>query len=231
MAGACALIGGELEKERLRSMRDHDMIVGGILAEGAPASGFMPGLTFLTEGLRLPLYVCDLRGGFRYASQGFLDLTEHSSLESLAARGDFFRDPASRADELETIRSLGSVTSFPLSATTGTGRRLDVRDSAVLFGETVVGVFFDVTALLTANAELKDTLQVQELLNDSIIAGTKVLQRTQGAAIRTLARLAEYRDPETGFHLQRICEYTRLLAQQVHERSPYSFTHHPGIRG
>lgn len=49
------------------------------------------------------------------------------------------------------------------------------------------------------------------------------LQRTQGAAIRSLARLAEYRDPETGYHLQRICEYTRLIAMQVHLRAPYSF--------
>ena len=48
------------------------------------------------------------------------------------------------------------VTSFSLSATA-------IRESAVLFGEIVVGVFFDVTALLAANAELKDALQVQEL--------------------------------------------------------------------
>ena len=223
VSAVCSLLGGELEKERLRSMRDHDMLAGGILAQGALAAGDMPGLTFLTEGLRLPLYMCDLRGRFRYASQGFLDLTAHQTLEALTARSDFFRDPLSREDELSTIRSLGSVTAFPLCATTGAGRRLDIRDSAVLFGEIVVGVFFDVTALLAANAELKDSLQVQELLNDSILAGTKVLQRTQGAAIRTLARLAEYRDPETGFHLQRICEYSRLLALQVHERSPYSF--------
>ena len=85
-------------------------------------------------------------------------------------------------------------------------------------------MFFDVTELLAANAELKDALQVQELLNDSILAGTKNLQRTQGAAIRSLARLAEYRDPETGFHLQRICEYTRLLALAGSSSvSPYSF--------
>ena len=219
----CLLLGQELESERRRRMHDHDMIVGGILSEGTLGSGFMPGLTFLTEGLKLPLYACDLRGEFRYASQGFLALTAYESLQSLSARGDFFRDPGSRTDELETIRSLGSVTSFPLAATTGDGRRLDIRDSAVLFGDNIVGVFFDVTALLAANAELKDTLQVQELLNDSILAGSKVLQRTQGAAIRTLARLAEYRDPETGYHLQRICEYTRLLALKVHERSPYAF--------
>jgi putative two-component system response regulator len=56
-----------------------------------------------------------------------------------------------------------------------------------------------------------------------MMAGAVQLQRTQGAAIRSLARLAEYRDPETGIHLQRICEYTRLLALQVHLRAPFEF--------
>ena len=109
---------------------------------------------------------------------------------------------------------------LPLEPDDGGGPEAHIRDSAVLFGEVVVGVFFDVTALMSSNAELKDALQVQELLNDSILAGAKVLQKTQGAAIRTLARLAEYRDPETGLHLQRICEYTRLLALQVTSAPP-----------
>jgi putative two-component system response regulator len=107
--------------------------------------------------------------------------------------------------------------------TSGVGTKLQVRDSAVFLGHSILGMFFDVTGLLAANAELKDALQVQELLNDSIMAGSKQLQRTQGAAIRSLARLAEYRDPETGFHLQRICEYTRLIAMQVHLRAPFTF--------
>jgi putative two-component system response regulator len=133
---------------------------------------------------------------------------------------DFFVEPSARADELETIRSLGKVTSFPLVARSGTGARLEIRDSAVSIGDSFFGVFFDVTAIMAANADLKDALQVQELLNESIIAGTRTLQRTQAAAIRTLARLAEHRDSETGFHLQRICEYTRLLSAQVYMRAP-----------
>jgi HD-GYP domain-containing protein (c-di-GMP phosphodiesterase class II)/PAS domain-containing protein len=181
------------------------------------------GLSLLTEGLRLPLYSCDLQGRFLYASPAFLDLTGHPSLESLAIREDFFSDPRSRMDELATIRSVGKVVSYPLVTRSGSGNKLEIRDSAVCFGESIYGLFFDVTALMAANAELKDALQVQELLNDNIMAGTKTLQRTQGASIRTLARLAEYRDPETGYHLQRICEYTRLLAMEVQEREPYPF--------
>jgi response regulator RpfG family c-di-GMP phosphodiesterase len=115
------------------------------------------------------------------------------------------------------------VSSYPLTVSSGARERLEIHDSAVSQGSSFFGVFFDVTALVGANADLKDALRVQEMLNDSILAGTRTLQRERGAAIRTLARLAEYRDSETGFHLQRICEYTRLVAAGVFERSPYTF--------
>ncbi len=192
-----------------------------------PLSGLMtkliPNFSVLTDGLDLPLYVCDSAGRFTYASPACLMLTGYPSLEAVSQSTELFPEPGKRAAELDTVRKLGKVASFPLVLTSGSGARLQIQDSAVSVGDSIVGVFFDITELLRSNAELKDALQVQELLNDSIIAGTKNLERTQGAAIRSLARLAEYRDPETGFHLQRICEYTRLIATQVHLRAPYSF--------
>ncbi|MGA2378989.1 MAG: HD domain-containing phosphohydrolase [Spirochaetia bacterium] len=194
------------------------------------ASDLPPNLALHTEGLRLPLYVCDLQGRFSYASPAFLELTGYTSLEALAQSQGFFREPEKRAAELERMQNRGRVESFPLAMTTGSGGMLQVRDSAVSLGNSILGVFFDVTELLATNAELQEALQVQELLHDDMLASAKasqrtqdVLQRTQGAAIRSLARLAEYRDPETGYHLQRICEYTRLIAMQVHLRAPYSF--------
>jgi HD-GYP domain-containing protein (c-di-GMP phosphodiesterase class II) len=187
------------------------------------ASEMLPDLSILTEGLKLPLYVCDLQGRFTYASPAFLELTGHASLDALAQSRGLFREPEKRAAELETLQKLGTVKSFALAVTSGSGGKLQVRDSAVSFGNSILGVFFDVSELMAANADLNDALQTQELLNDSIMAGASLLQRTQGAAIRSLARLAEYRDPETGNHLQRICEYTRLIARQVLLRSPYSF--------
>ena len=189
----------------------------------AQVTDLLPGLSLLTEGLGLPLYICDYHGTFVSASTACLQLTGYPSLEELAQSRELFREPQQREAELETIRRQGKVESFPLAVMSGAGVKLQVRDSAVLLGRSILGVFFDVTGLAAANAELKDALQVQELLNDGMMAGAKQLQRTQGAAIRSLARLAEYRDPETGIHLQRICEYTRLLAMQVHLRAPFEF--------
>ena len=192
-------------------------------AQESPAPDPEPGLTLLTDGLRLPLYSCDLSGAFTYASPAFLHLCGFHNLEALSEASVLFLEPAKRAEELETIRKAGKVDSVHLAVRSGAGARLQIRDSAILLGDAIFGVFVDVTGLVAANAELKDALQVQELLNDTIMAGARQLQRTQGAAIRSLARLAEYRDHTTGFHLQRICEVSRLLAVEVHRQAPYSF--------
>jgi PAS domain-containing protein len=223
---ATTLLRGAVANDRMKRQMERERALAAALAGSRPPAGHvdtLPGLALLFEGLRLPLYVSDLSGAFQYASPAFLELARLDSLEALRRKGDFFADPGARADELALLRTAGTVTSYPLAVNPGTGRQLQIHDSAVNLDGTVCGVFFDVTALVSSNAELKDALQVQELLNDSILAGARTLQRTQGAAIRSLARLAEYRDPETGFHLQRICEYTRLLAQEVFERAPFSF--------
>jgi PAS domain S-box-containing protein len=187
-----------------------------------PAEGIL-NLAVVTDSLRIPLYVCDAQGSFISASPACLELTGYPDVEALSRSHELFREPDKRESELETVRRLGKVESFPLSLRSGSGATLQVRDTAVFLGGSILGMFFDVTELVAANAELKDALQVQELLNDSIMAGAQLLQRTQGASIRTLARLAEYRDQETGYHLQRICEYTRLMAMQVHHRAPFPF--------
>ena len=213
------------ENDRMKRQVDRERALAELLSgkSDIPALKVLPGLELVVDALQLPLYKCDARGVFDYASPAFLALSGHPTLAALAGREDFVVEPSARADELETVRSVGKVTSFPLVVKSGVGARLEIRDSAVLIGDSFFGIFFDVTAIMASNAELKDALQVQELLNESILAGTRALQRTQAAAIRTLARLAEHRDSETGYHLQRICEYTRLLAAQVRARAPYSF--------
>jgi HD-GYP domain-containing protein (c-di-GMP phosphodiesterase class II) len=222
---ASALLRMSLENERLRQQfeREKDFIsllVDRKITPGGPAN---PGFDLITEGLDLPLYMAGSTGSLMYASPAFLRLVGYTSVEEIRGRSDFFLDPHARAAEQNLLRANGKVSAYSLGVRTGGGQRLEVQDSAVIVGAFVFGVFFDVTGFLTANKELKDSLEIQELLNDRIIGASQTLQRTQVTSIRALARLAEYRDQETGFHLQRICEYTRIIAQQVYENKPYSF--------
>ena len=141
-------------------------------------------------------------------------------------RRGFHLDPKARADELELARSDGKGVRLPLAIRSGTGARLEMRDSLVSVGDSFFGVFFDVTDLMADQGRPADRRRCSTTGSST---AAKTLQRTQGAAIRTLARLAEYRDPETGSHLLRICEYTRLLAiagplrrRRIHSASPRS---------
>jgi HD-GYP domain-containing protein (c-di-GMP phosphodiesterase class II) len=224
MAGA--LLRGIHERMLLQERLDREKAFISLLVDrkiNAGDAAVNPGFDLITEGLDLPLYMSNLSGALVYASPAFLRLVGYAAVNEMRQRPDFFLEPQSRSAELELLKSHGKVRSYSLAVRSGNGRRLEIQDSAVTVGAFVFGVFFDVTGFVSANKELKDSLEIQELLNDRIIAASQMLQRTQVTSIRALARLAEFRDQETGFHLQRICEYTRMVAQQVYEKKPYSF--------
>ncbi len=48
------------------------------------------------------------------------------------------------------------------------------------------------------------------------------LHKTQGAAMVGLAKLAEARDPETGMHLERMSNYSRLISEELSTLPEYS---------
>jgi putative two-component system response regulator len=73
-------------------------------------------------------------------------------------------------------------------------------------------------SLAIARKELK--LQ-NELLESKVAERTKELVLTQEITIDTLAGLAEYRDPETGGHIQRTKYYLQALAQHLKDLPEY----------
>jgi putative two-component system response regulator len=80
-------------------------------------------------------------------------------------------------------------------------------------------------------ARLKSLLALK-LMNDASLGYQETLKRmnlelmeklisTQDITIVALAKLAEFRDPETGEHLERMREYTRLIAHKLRELPKY----------
>jgi len=51
---------------------------------------------------------------------------------------------------------------------------------------------------------------------------TREVLTTRDVALFALAKLAESRDPETGEHLERMCEYCKILAEQLSLEGPYT---------
>ncbi len=72
------------------------------------------------------------------------------------------------------------------------------------------GIFKDVTA--------------QRKVEQALISSLKNINLAQEAIIFGLARLAEYRDQETGYHLERIRSYSKFLAEELMKRGLFSET-------
>lgn len=71
----------------------------------------------------------------------------------------------------------------------------------------------------------KANLRLQEFNSDlERLAAERSRQiiATRDVTIFTLAKLAESRDPETGEHLERMSTYSRILADELNGRGPYS---------
>ncbi len=79
-----------------------------------------------------------------------------------------------------------------------------------------------VTRALRAGADDYLTKPVcQDELNLRLTAGERLLRlESQEELILSMAKLAEYRSQETGFHLERVQHYTRLLAMDIHGQHP-----------
>jgi PAS domain-containing protein len=112
-----SLLRDAMENQRMKREIGREKALAAILAgQGGKSPAIaLPGLALLSDGLRLPLYMCDDAGVFLYASPAFLGLTGYPSLESLKRQKDFFADPKVRAEEIQTVRTAGMVTSFPLA--------------------------------------------------------------------------------------------------------------------
>ncbi len=61
----------------------------------------------------------------------------------------------------------------------------------------------------------------REKLQKDLMESTRQVQSARSATILGLAKLAEYRDEETGAHIERIREYTRVLAKELSTKQEY----------
>ena len=85
--------------------------------------------------------------------------------------------------------------------------------------------------IVEVKARVKTQLKIEEarlvlenqniILEEKVKERTKLIERTNSAAIYCLAALAETRDPETGEHIKRTQEYIRELALELRKNEEY----------
>ncbi|MEW5815559.1 MAG: hypothetical protein AB1798_09230 [Spirochaetota bacterium] len=178
----------------------------------------------LMNFLNLPMYMMDQNGRFIMVNKVFLESFHYDSLENLKTASNFFFETDHWSQGLRRIAEEKGHTRFLIKVRTGRGDSLVVQDSATLIGKNTLGILFDTTDFVSLNEELQQTLESQKTLNEKLVATSSTLRKTQVTAMKTLARLAEYRDKETGNHLHRICEYINSLTTEIYKHQPYNFT-------
>lgn len=92
------------------------------------------------------------------------------------------------------------------------GRHISLMLRAFPDDDAVIVSGTDVTALRDAEALLRE---INGTLERAVKERTKELEVTRDVTILALAGLAEKRDPETGFHLERTRHYVRILAERL----------------
>jgi HD-GYP domain-containing protein (c-di-GMP phosphodiesterase class II) len=176
------------------------------------------------EAIGLPMYVRSRTGSFVALNGHFRRTFRYPTLEGINARRDvvIYDDDPETGDNGTT----SDMTRLPVRAhlRTGDNRVRVVDEYAMTVGGERISVVVDVTEYVDEARRLQRAVASQTTLNDQLAGATAVLQKTQATAMKSLAKLAEYRDKETGGHLQRICEYMRLVTQDIRAHQPYSFS-------
>lgn len=79
-------------------------------------------------------------------------------------------------------------------------------------------------ARMKAEHTTEQLRQMQRIVSDQKLTEQKIreVSEAQNATIFAMAKLAEFRDEDTGGHLERVREYCRLLAEDLSRHSSYS---------
>ncbi len=92
---------------------------------------------------------------------------------------------------------------------------------SLLFTRMFQTVEFQTTELENTNNNLYLEISERKKLEQNLIKSHEQLEQSRVGIILGLAKLAEYRDEDTGAHLERIREYSRILADVLSEHPDY----------
>ena len=74
---------------------------------------------------------------------------------------------------------------------------------------------YDKTEFKARSKNMLDLRQYQKNLEEKVRKATEVIRLREQETVFCLARAAEYRDPETGAHIDRMAQYSRLIARNL----------------
>jgi PAS domain S-box-containing protein len=153
----------------------------------------------IIDNIEEGFYEIDLAGNFTFANTSTLDIYNCDSEDQLLGKN--FRDFMTKEKAEETLWILNEVyqTRYPAHDMNWEIRRADVGFR---------GIIRDITTRKNMEQKLLDSYEN--------------IKQTQTMTILGLAKLAEYRDQNTGEHLERIMVYTKTLTERLQHIPRYA---------
>ncbi len=100
--------------------------------------------------------------------------------------------------------------------------RIICRDGKIKWiSDTSISKYDSSGKLVSYDGVIKDITE-RKHTEDLLVSRAKALSTTQEATISSMAILAEFRDPETGGHIQRTKLYVKLILEKISENLPYA---------
>jgi len=160
---------------------------------------------FLEEHIGEGFFIQDTKGQIKFINNTLKNnhkIEDFTSIISNKVNLDKFNDPK------ETISVKIDTSDL------GVKKFFDIRYSPIVENGKITnfcGVMYDITL----QKKLEEALKVT---NTELSRINRILNKVQNATILGFSKLAEYKDKETGAHLDRIQSYVRALTQEIYQK-------------
>lgn len=169
----------------------------------------------------IAILITDNEGNILSANKSFEEVSGYSESNLLGKNPRILKSPDSTIDYKDlwdTIKS-GKVWTGEFVNINASGEKYE--EEAVIAPVTnehgiithFVAMKEDITNLKRMKSQLESALSSTEQL---VAERTATLKSTQNMTLEALAKLAEFRDHDTGFHIQRTKAFVRLLIENLH---------------
>ncbi len=122
---------------------------------------------------------------------------------------------------LETVNKLGQLMQSE-AGTVQENIKQVAKDGKTLTLSMAVSPMKDASGRVRGILALGQDVTKEVILHEELLESYQRIKKMQGASIFALAKLAESRDGETAYHLERLQEYCRILCDRLAFRKPYS---------
>lgn len=156
--------------------------------------------------------------------QEFLDCMQGGTIPDLLIL-DLMMPVLNGFDVLRKLEDIRGKNYFPIIVLSGLADRQNIKEALSLKADDYIIKPFLVDELKTKVYNMLKVKERDEFLNrlisldavmeSNLLSKTQMIEQTQVEIIMRLGRIAEFRDNETGMHIERLADYVTLIAEEL----------------